>query len=81
MRLSATVPRNVSPESGSAQAGTCPHRGYGLQTLPLQIGLGFPSARSSIGSAVKVVSTSRSRVIFVSVFIGSSFQKEKFWLA
>jgi hypothetical protein len=41
-----------------------------MQTLWLQIGVGFPSARSSIGSAVKVVSTSRSRVIFLSVFTG-----------
>jgi hypothetical protein len=44
---------------------------YGLQIWPpLQIGLGFPSARSLIGRAVKVVSRSRSRVIFVSVFTG-----------
>jgi hypothetical protein len=51
-----------------------------MQTLPLQVGVGFPSARSSIGSAVKVVSTSRSRVIFVSVFTGCPFfhQREKF---
>jgi hypothetical protein len=40
---------------------------------PVQIGLGFPSARSSIGSAVKVVSRSRSSVIFVSVFTGCPF--------
>jgi len=38
--------------------------GGGMQSLPLQLGNGLPSARSSMGKAVKVASTRRRRASF-----------------